>query len=75
MQQYVTPLPGRTPPQPNITDREDYKLDVRVTSLPKNQFMVTIRRYIPETGWVDTKLFLEPEEMVRLQRAMEEIQA
>ena len=73
MQQYVTPQPGRTPPQANITDRDDYKLDVKVNRLDQNQYMVKVSRWIPERGWHDIKLFLDPEELARLHRAIEEV--
>ena len=66
MQPYVTPQPGRTPGA-NITDRADYKLDIALQEFRQNEYLLTIKRWIPETKWTEQKFFLTPEELVRLQ--------
>jgi hypothetical protein len=69
MQPYVTPQPGRTP-GPNIVDRPDYKLNVQLTEFRQNEFLLSINKFIPETGWCEQKFFLTPEELVRIQDAI-----
>ena len=69
---YYTPHPGRTParwvaPKGNITNRDDYKLDVKVKEFRQNQYVLTIEKFIPEHGWVSDQYFLTPEELVRIQ--------
>ena len=75
MQKFITPAPGRTPerwvaPRGNITNREDYKLDVQVKEFRQNQYVLTIESFIPEHGWVTKQFFLTPEELVRVQHAL-----
>ena len=68
MQKYITPAPGRwTPPQGNITNREDYKLDVKLHEYKQNQYVITIERFIPEYGWSTQQYFVDPEELVKIQ--------
>lgn len=68
MQRYVTPAPGRwSPPKGNITNRDDYKLDVKLTEYQQNQYVITIERFIPESGWTTQQYFLDPEELARIQ--------
>jgi hypothetical protein len=69
MQQYVTPLPGRSP-EPNITNRDDYKLDIRLKEFRQNEHLLTVRKFIPETNWTEQKFFLTQEELARLQDAI-----
>ena len=71
MQKYVTPLPGRTPKVNYVTDNETYKLTVDLKQLKQNQYHLEISRWIPETGWTRTEFFLDPEELVRFQHAIE----
>ena len=75
MQIPVTPKPGQTPPRwvapkGNIVDREDYKLDFNVKEFRQNQYVLTIESFIPEHGWVSKQFFLTPEELVRIQDAL-----
>lgn len=69
MQQYVTPAPGRSP-EPNITNRADYKLDIRLQEFRQDQYLLTIRKFIPETNWTEQKFFLTPEELTQLKDAI-----
>ena len=62
MQRFTTPLPGRTNSK-LIRDQEDYKLDVELQEFRPDEYMLSIRRWIPETGWADMRLFLTPEEL------------
>jgi hypothetical protein len=72
MQKFVTPHPGRTPAQKgNIVNREDYKLDVQVKEFRQNQYVLTIDSFIPEHGWISKQYFLTPEELVRVQHALD----
>ena len=65
---YYTPHPGRTPrTKGNITNRDDYKLDVNLKEFRQNQYVLTIEKFIPEHGWVSDQYFLTPEELVRIQ--------
>lgn len=62
MQKYVTPAPGRTP-RGNIVNRADYRLDIRLQEFRDNEYMLTIDKFIPETGWCEQKFFLTPDEL------------
>ena len=66
---YVTPHPGRTP-GPNVVDREDYKLDVKLTEFKPEQYQLTIKRWIPENGWQHYEYFLTPEELKAVQQSI-----
>ena len=70
MQPYTVPLPGRTPPKANIIDKADYKLDMKVTEFRPEQFVLTIDKFIPEHGWISQQYFLTPEELARVQTAL-----
>ena len=75
MQIPVTPKPGQSPkrwvePQGNIVDREDYKLDFQVKEFRQNQYVLTIESFIPEHGWISKQFFLTPDELVRIQDAL-----
>ena len=69
MQQYVTPHPGRTPGA-NIVNRLDYKLNFDIKEFRQNQYVLTIDTFIPEHGWISKQYFLTPEELVRVQEAI-----
>ena len=62
MQKYVTAAPGRTP-RGNIVNRADYRLDIQLRLFRSEQYMLTIDKFIPETGWVEQKFFLTPDEL------------
>ena len=49
MKQPVTPHPGRTP-EANITNREDYKLDLSLRKHSEDQYVLKIKKYVPELG-------------------------
>jgi hypothetical protein len=70
MQQYVTPAPGRTPAKGNIVNRTDYKLDFNLTEFRPSEFVLTIETFIPEHGWISKQFFLTPDELVRVQSAL-----
>ena len=70
MQQYVTPHPGRTPPEANIVNRADYKLDVKVKEFRQNQYVLTIDTFITEHGWISKQYFLDAQELARVQSAL-----
>ena len=69
MQPHVTPHPGRTP-GPNIINNANYKLDMKVTEFRPEQFVLTIDKFIPEHGWISQQYFLTPEELARVQSAL-----
>jgi hypothetical protein len=71
MQKYITPAPGRTPSKGNIVNRPDYKLDFNLTEFRQNQYVLTIDTFIPEHGWISKQFFLTPEELVRVQSALD----
>ena len=70
MQKYVTPAPGRTPSDPKVIDREDYKLHVTVKEYRPEEYHVEIRRFMMDSGWHTTQFFLTAEELSRLQSAL-----
>jgi len=71
MQTYITPAPGRSPAHSMITDREDYKLEVIVKEFKPNQFQLILRRYVIETGWTKTELFLTADELELLKQSLQ----
>ena len=73
MQRFVTPLPGRTSPLGNITNNDAYKLDIRVVEYDQNMYQIVIRRWIPEHGWTRQEFFVDPEELVRIKDALEQV--
>lgn len=73
MQPFVTPAPGRHHPLGNITDNETYKLDIRVVEYDQNAYQIIIRSWIPEQGWRRQEFFVTPEELVRIQHAVETV--
>jgi hypothetical protein len=70
MQKYVTPHPGRTPAA-NITDREDYKLDLTLKKFSEDQYSLKIRKYVPELGWRDFFVMVTPEELDKIQTVLD----
>ena len=69
MQPYITPHPGRTPGA-NIINTVNYKLDMKVTEFRPAEFVLTIDKFIPEHGWISQQYFLTPEELERVQTAL-----
>ena len=61
MQQYTTPLPGRTPDksQPNIVNRDDYKMHILKRQYFDGEYEILIERWIPETGWTRTQILAD----------------
>lgn len=70
MQKYVTPHPGRTPPEPNIVNREDYKLNFLVREFRPNEYQLSIEKFIPETGWTQQQFFLTETELNSIKEAI-----
>jgi hypothetical protein len=54
-----------------ITDREDYKLDITLRKHSKDQYVIKIKKYIPELGWRDFFFMVTPEELVKVRTALE----
>jgi len=69
MHAFKTPAAGRTP-SPNIADGDCYKLDIRVLEYDQNIYLIKLRRWIPETGWRQTEMFVNPEELARIQDSL-----
>lgn len=69
---YVTPAPGRTQGA-NIVDRAEYKLDMKVAEFRPEQFVLTIETFISEHGWTSRQYFLTPDELDRVQNALNAI--
>ena len=70
MQKYVTPHPGRTPAA-NIINREDYKLDISLRKHGNDQYVLKIKKYIPELGWREFFFMVSPEELARIRTALD----
>lgn len=70
MQKFVTPQPGRTT-RTRIVNREDYQLDVKVSRIIGAQWRLEILRYIPESDWVKTELYLTDDELERFRQAID----
>lgn len=71
MQKYTTPAPGRTPPQPNIVNREDYKMHIMKREYAPNEYEILIERWIPETGWTRTQILCNTDELKKIRLALE----
>lgn len=71
MQPFVTPAPGRTPPKEMIVNRDDYKLNFDLKEFRQNQYVLTIEKFIPEHGWQAQQFFITPEELARIQAAID----
>jgi hypothetical protein len=66
----VTPLPGQTPAA-NIINREDYKLDLSLRKHSNDQYVLKIKKYIPELGWREFFFMVSPEELDRIRTALD----
>lgn len=66
----VTPHPGRTP-EANIINREDYKLDLSLRKHGNDQYVLKIKKYIPELGWREFFFMVSPEELDRIRTALD----
>lgn len=66
----VTPLPGQTPAA-NITNREDYKLDLTLRKHSNDQYVLKIKKYVPELGWREFFFMVSPDELERIRRALD----
>jgi hypothetical protein len=70
MQQYVTPQPGRTPPEPNIVNRDDYKMHILKRQYHDGEWEILIERWIPETGWTRTQILCDTEHLAKIQAVL-----
>jgi len=70
MQIPVTPQPGRTPPQANIVNRDDYKLHWNLSEFRPSEYNLQIQKYIPEHGWTSQSFFLTEEELELIRKVM-----
>jgi len=66
----VTAAPGQTPAA-NITNREDYKLDFTLRKHSPDQYVLKIKKYIPELGWREFFFMVSPEELTRIQTVLD----
>ena len=66
MQPYTTPAPGRTPPQPNIVNRDDYKMHILKRQYHDGEWEISIERWIPETGWTRTQILCSHDELDKI---------
>lgn len=66
----VTPAPGQTPVA-NITNRDDYKLDVSLRKHSQDQYVLKIKKYIPELGWRELFFMVTPDELDRIRTALD----
>jgi hypothetical protein len=53
-----------------IINTPDYILTVQVDVLPKNETMVTIRRYMEQVGWVKMELYFTDDSYERFVEAI-----
>lgn len=70
MKQPVTPHPGQTP-EANIINREDYKLDLSLRKHSNDQYVLKIKKYIPELGWREFFFMISPDELLRIQTVLD----
>jgi len=70
MKQPVTPMPGQTPAA-NIINKEDYKLDLSLRKFSDEQYVLKIKKYIPELGWREFFFMISPEELDRIQTVLD----
>lgn len=68
MQPYVTPHAGRS--QPNIVNRDDYKMHIVKRQYHQGEYEILIERWIPETGWTRTQIMCNAQELVKIQQAI-----
>jgi hypothetical protein len=66
----VTPLPGQTP-EANIVNKQDYKLDISLRKHSPDQYVLKIKKYIPELGWREFFFMVTPEELDRIRLALD----
>lgn len=66
----VTPLPGQTPAA-NIVNREDYKLDLSLRKFSDTQYVLKIKKYVPELGWREFFFMISPDELERIQTVLD----
>ena len=66
----VTPLPGQTP-EANIVNKQDYKLDISLRKHSPDQYVLKIKKYIPELGWREFFFMVSPEELDRIRTALD----
>ena len=69
MQIPVTPQAGQTPAkknEPNIVNRDDYKMHILKREYAPNEIEILIERWIPETGWTRTQILCNQEELNKI---------
>jgi hypothetical protein len=57
--------------QEMITDREDYKLDITLRKHGNDQYVIKIKKYVPELGWREFFFMVTPEELDKIRTALE----
>jgi len=62
---------GKPAPWANIVNTDHYTLGFELVELRQNNWQLTIRRWAPELGETKIEIFLTPEELVRIQQAIE----
>ena len=71
MQIPVTPQPGQTPPkpkaEPNIVNRDDYKMHIVKREYSPGEYEILIERWIQETGWTRTQILCDALELKKIQ--------
>lgn len=55
-----------------IVNKPDYILTVSVTATPRNEELVTIRRYLEKSGWAKMELYFTNEEYEKFCEAIAE---
>ena len=67
MQQPVTPQPGQTPrAEPNIVNRDDYKMHILKRQYHDGEYEILIERWIPETGWTRTQILCDKTDLDKI---------
>ena len=66
----VTPAAGQTPAA-NITNRDDYKLDLSLRKFKEDQYVLKIKKYVPELGWREFFFMVSPDELERIRTALD----
>ena len=57
--------------QEMITDREDYKLDITLRKHGNDQYVIKIKKYVPELGWREFFFMVTPEELDKIRQELE----
>jgi hypothetical protein len=70
MQQYITPQAGRTPPEPNIVNTDEYKMHILKREWSQGEHEILIERWIPETGWTRTQILCDDAGLLKIGRAL-----